>query len=405
MLFIICKLGEPKTLDMQKSILILVDWFAPAYKAGGIITACKNFALQMSQDRKVFIITSDSDINGEKLEGISSGVWTLYSPNCFVKYVPAGEMKTRLVRETVEAIKPECVYLNSMFSLKYTLLPLWLLLTKKIKCPVNIHTHGMMLPGALNTKGLKKKIFLSLFKLLRIQKKVTLQTNMEEEYNHIKKVLNPPNKNIIKNSLSLGKTEYEFDPAEKAPGYLSLAFLGRVHPIKNLDYALEVLRQIPYTVEFKIIGAVEDELYWKRCRNLIDNLPPNIYVKYYGALPQDEAENIVRGSHGLFLPSQTENFCFAIYEALSNGCPVITSDRTPWRNLEANGVGWDISLDQPEKFRDSIEKLTMMGAGEYRSLSRNAWEYAARYRDKAKLPLVAELAPTHKIYRTERKIA
>ncbi|MBL7726846.1 MAG: glycosyltransferase family 4 protein [Dinghuibacter sp.] len=365
---------------MKKTILVLTDWYAPAYKAGGIITACVNFAEKMSQTHKVFILTSDSDMNGEKLEGISTGVWTMQHPNCFVKYLPAEQMSSGEIQQTVKALNPESVHLNSMFSLRYALLPLWLLLMKKIKCPVYLSTHGMMLPGALQQKSFKKKIFLTLFKLARLQHKVILRTNMDEEYEHIKKILRPSAANLEKEVQPLGASDYEYTCNEKAPGFVSLAFLGRVHPVKNLSFALDVLSQVPYDVEFKIIGAIEDAAYWNQCRTQVEQLPQNIRVKHYGALPQKQAEQLLKETHALFLPSQTENFCFAIYESFSNGRPVITSNKTPWRNLEAQGVGWDIALNSRDQFVDAIEKLAMMGEGEYTRLSENAWAFANRYR-------------------------
>lgn len=380
---------------MKRNLLVLTDWYAPAYKAGGIITACINFAEQMSNTHKVFILTSDSDINGEKLEGISTGVWTLFGPNIFVKYMPPSELTPTEIQQAVKALNPECLYLNSMFSPRFSLFPLWLLVRKKINCPVVLNTHGMMLPVALQQKSLKKKIFLALFKMARLQQKVVIQTNMDEEYTHIKKLLKPPTANLVKETQPLSTCNYEYEYTEKQPGYLSLAFLGRVHPVKNLAFALEVLHKLPYNIEFKIIGAIEDEPYWNQCRSLIQQLPENINVRQYGALPQKQAEQLLRETHALFLPSQTENFCYAIYESLSNGRPVVTSNKTPWRNLEEQGVGWDIALNNPEQFVNAIEKLVMMGSGEYARLSENAWAFANRYRKNITIQAQLEKAVPH----------
>ena len=42
------------------------------------------------------------------------------------------------------------------------------------------------------------------------------------------------------------------------------------------------------------------------------------------------------------LPSHSENFGVTVAAALSAGTPVITTDRTLWRGLEARGAGWFI---------------------------------------------------------------
>jgi glycosyltransferase involved in cell wall biosynthesis len=75
--------------------------------------------------------------------------------------------------------------------------------------------------------------------------------------------------------------------------------------------------------------------------------------------------NVVQelAAHDLFfLPTRGENFGHAIYEALASGIPVLISDRTPWRNLESLGVGWDLPLNAPDKFRHVIEKQSKLSA-------------------------------------------
>ena len=74
-------------------------------------------------------------------------------------------------------------------------------------------------------------------------------------------------------------------------------------------------------------------------------------------------------SHHLhFLPTQHENYGHAIVESWAYGCPVLISDNTPWRNLESELVGWDISLDEPKKFEAAIYELLKMD-----TLTYNKW--------------------------------
>ena len=79
-----------------------------------------------------------------------------------------------------------------------------------------------------------------------------------------------------------------------------------------------------------------------------------------------------------FLPSRAESFGHAILEALQAGCPILISDRTPWRNLAASGVGWDLSLDRPELFRDVIERCACASAEERAAQRQAATEWAER---------------------------
>ena len=47
----------------------------------------------------------------------------------------------------------------------------------------------------------------------------------------------------------------------------------------------------------------------------------------------------------MILPTLGENFGHIIVEAWAAGCPVLISDRTPWRQLTSQGLGWDVPLD------------------------------------------------------------
>jgi glycosyltransferase involved in cell wall biosynthesis len=350
---------------MNNHALILVDWFAPAYKAGGIITAVKNFAKQLSKTNKVFIVTSDCDINNEQLKNISVNTWTLYGENCFVKYVPKKDMTPAFITQTVNTLKPDRIYLNGMFSFRFTILPLYLLLRKKITCEVMVYAHGMMMPEALRQKALKKTIFLRLFRMLKLPHKITLQTNMSVEYEQMKKRLNPPEGRLVMEPMALPEIKDHCEVIDKNPGYVSLAFVGRIHPSKNLDYALRVLEKLPYDIEYNIVGTIEDDAYWNECKKIIERLPSNIRVKYRGTVPQEQVTSLLNDVHALFLPSRTENFCFAIYESLITGRPVITSDQTPWRDLVHKEAGWDLPLSEFDSFVDAVEHMAMMGQNEF----------------------------------------
>src|SRR5690606_22656373 len=86
----------------------------------------------------------------------------------------------------------------------------------------------------------------------------------------------------------------------------------------------------------------------------------------------------------LFLfPTLGENFGHVILEALTAGCPVLISDRTPWRNLKQMEVGWDIPLEQPALFERALAECVEMGDAAHRHMSVRAESYArARMEDQ-----------------------
>jgi glycosyltransferase involved in cell wall biosynthesis len=76
-----------------------------------------------------------------------------------------------------------------------------------------------------------------------------------------------------------------------------------------------------------------------------------------------------------FLPTLGENFGHIILEAFCAGCPVLISDQTPWRDLEEKGVGWDLPFDQPELFREVLQRFAGMENAEYIKWSERARAY------------------------------
>src|SRR4029077_18813526 len=60
--------------------------------------------------------------------------------------------------------------------------------------------------------------------------------------------------------------------------------------------------------------------------------------------------------HFFFMPTANENFGHAIVEALLAGCPLITSDQTPWRELARRGVGWDLPLHARDEGRRALPR-------------------------------------------------
>ena len=104
-------------------------------------------------------------------------------------------------------------------------------------------------------------------------------------------------------------------------------------------------------------------------------------------MEKEKIQSMLKEYHFLFMPSQGENYGHAIVESFMAGCPVIISDRTPWKNLQncqlsiinyQLPVGWDIPLVEPERFAEVIQYCARMDQDEYDTLSLHALEYAGQ---------------------------
>jgi len=67
-------------------------------------------------------------------------------------------------------------------------------------------------------------------------------------------------------------------------------------------------------------------------------------VKFAGEALWEQKARLYEGAELFVLPSFSENFGLVIAEALSWGIPVITTQATPWAELDAYGCGWWIEV-------------------------------------------------------------
>jgi glycosyltransferase involved in cell wall biosynthesis len=131
-----------------------------------------------------------------------------------------------------------------------------------------------------------------------------------------------------------------------------------------------------HNVHLTIVAAFENEEYWETCKSAIDKLPSQIAVKVMSDIEHEKLEDIIRDHHLFVLPTQGENFGHSIFESLAAGRPVLISDQTPWRDLENKKSGWDLSLRDPQKFKQKIEMVAEMDNEELTLWCKSAWSYA-----------------------------
>ena len=101
---------------------------------------------------------------------------------------------------------------------------------------------------------------------------------------------------------------------------------------------------------FDVYGTLEDRTYWVLCDGIMKQLPVNIVVNYRGVVRPDDVISTLSQYDAFFLPTLGENFGHVVLEALLAGCPVLLSDRTPWRDMPVRRAGFDLPLDAPNGF-------------------------------------------------------
>jgi glycosyltransferase involved in cell wall biosynthesis len=359
----------------RPSVVIFTKYFDPAYKAGGPIRSVQNLTEHLQDVYDFYVITQDRDYQDtDTFDGITADQWTDRN-GIQVFYASPGNRSIwhwwRLLRHT----PCDVIYTGSMFAPRFSVAPLWLwVMGLTGDCAFVLAPRGEFSGEALALKSLKKRTYLSLLKGTGVHRQIQWHASTTDEANDIRRVMGQDISVHEARNLPSLMPNVAPDPELSDTGeQLAVVFVGRIAPMKNLDYALTVLQHVDVPVRFRIYGVVTDDAYWAGCQEIIASLPSHIEVSYEGVVPHTQIGTILTSHDLFFLPSRGENFGHAIFEALASGCPVLISDRTPWQVVKAKGGGWILPLEDPEAFRSAIETV-----GRGSQSDRKRWRAAAR---------------------------
>jgi glycosyltransferase involved in cell wall biosynthesis len=337
----------------MKKVIVFTGTYLPGFKAGGPIQSLKNMVLALKKDVKFKIVTMDRDWN-EKMpyENIKIGIWNEVLGAEVLYLTPKEFFSKDKIKEILLTEEYDYVYTNGSFS-DYTLKIMMIKLCGKLKGKkIIVAPRGEYSGKALELKATKKQLFLRLANLIGIYKDIIWHATTEEEAIEIKK--NHKYGTIRVASNLKEKLEVE-KVNNKKENTLNLVFISRISPKKNLLKCLTLLKNFDKkNITFDIYGPIEDEDYWKACQIIIRKLK-NVVVNYKGFIKQEEVVKTLGKYDFLFFPTMGENFGHIILESFFAKTPVILSDQTPWKELEKKGIGWDITLEEDNKYLRVID--------------------------------------------------
>jgi len=121
-----------------------------------------------------------------------------------------------------------------------------------------------------------------------------------------------------------------------------LLFLGRVHPKKGCDLAIEALPRRASGQQVTLVLAGPDQVGWtQELRERVARMDISPRVTFAGMLEGPLKRGAFENADAFILPSHQENFGMSVIEALSFGVPVLISDRVNvWREILADHAGY-----------------------------------------------------------------
>jgi len=284
-----------------------------------------------------------------------------------VRYIPPGRAGVALLWRILRQTPHDLLYLNSFFDPVTAFLPmLWRRLGLAPGRPVVVAPRGQFSPGALELKMTRKHLYLGLTRAIGLWSGAWFHATSEIEAADIERELGSvaARRTIVAPNLSARVADSVAAKPPKRPGELKVVFLSRITRKKNLLGAIRMLNGLPGRITFDIYGPIEDQAYRRECEEAAAKLSPSVVLTWRGEVPHEQVAEILSHYHLFFLPTLGENFGHVIAEALGAGCPVLLSDRTPWRGLHPAGAGWDFPLEDAGLFRNVLEEC--VAGGEHR---------------------------------------
>lgn len=358
----------------KQRVLIFIDWFKPGYKAGGPTTSNVNIVDHLSDKFDFYVITSDTDYHAtEPYPDVDSDKW-LDRGNCHIWYFSKNNLSLSTMRKAVKEACCPVWYVNGIYSRYFSLYPL--ILAKQIKPEkLIVSARGMLSPHAISVKPFSKRTYLMGLKFLGLYDNAIFHGTNEVECSHIRaRIFNSSQCVAIENLPR--KLFSSFSPSSKAEKAIRLVSFARISSEKNTLYAIKTLAGCSGKIEYDLFGQINSDEYWKECLLAINSLPANVTVRYKGSINPSMLGEIYKQYDALYLPTTGENFGHAILESFMNSRPVIISDRTPWQNLTAKNIGYDIPLDRQEDFAITIDQLADAPAEKFNEMCLDSYNFA-----------------------------
>lgn len=306
----------------SNSILVISPYFRPAERAGGPVVSLGNLVDGMAGEVSFKIVCSSRDIDGRELDFNSC------PSNADLKILPVASLRDLFTFEFVKIFRSvDRIYLNSVYSITFSLLPVFLaVFFLKVRMLI-IAPRGELSAKAVGTRGILKPLYLRLFRLLTLG--ATWHATSKLEAGDVKKWFGCQQKICtIPNIPTLFDIPHR-NRILSVKESLNLAVVGRVCKFKGQEFLAEVIGSLDRKVNIKFLGPVEDLDSKARCEQILRDRE-HVSVKWSGLYTREQLPYLLGDIDLVCIPSLSENFCHVGYEALSLNKPLLVSPAIPF---------------------------------------------------------------------------
>lgn len=147
---------------------------------------------------------------------------------------------------------------------------------------------------------------------------------------------------------AINSKAYHYNTGSKK---MKLLFVGGLSQRKGLSYLFKAVEGLEAYIELTVVGRLPKIT----CELLNRELRKHTYIN---SIPHEEVLELMRQHDVLVFPSLFEGFGQVITEAMAQGTPVITTERTAGPDIIKHGEnGWLVKAGSAEEIKNVIEEI------------------------------------------------
>ncbi len=256
--------------------------------------------------------------------------------------------------------------------------------------PLVISPRGMLEPWSLARSRMKKVLAWHWYEYRNLRSAQMFHATSESELESIRRLGFRQPVAVIPNGIDVPDTTIDRAPLESRFPELThrrwILFLSRLHPKKGLVDLIEAWSRLANDHEDVqlVIAGPDLDGYQAELIQRARSAGVMRRITFTGMLVDDMKESALSNADVFVLPTHSENFGMVIGEALSRGCPVITTTAAPWKKIQDARCGWWIPPG-PESLRRALtaalatsheERQQMGSRGRQLMRHENSWSKA-----------------------------
>lgn len=367
---------------------VFAPFYPPAFRGGGPVRSISALVQAAPAAFAPVVVTGDRDLGEAEPLPVPANQWvsrtgadvyyaSLSSPMAYARALIA--LRRR---------RPRLLHLNSFMNPLLSIVPVFLWrLGFWGRARLLISPRGEFGGGALSRRAGKKRVYMRVFRLLGLPRRVVWHSTAPHETADIRRAWGDAVTIVERENDTL------LPPVATAPspfeGPLRAVFLGRIVEHKGLHIALQALQAVNAPVSLDVYGSREDAAYLRRCETLVRDLPAHISVTFHGSVEPDDVLGVLAQHELLLMPTAGENFGHVIAEALAASCAVAVTPLTPWTEVlsESGGLVLDRAVAPWSK---GIEQQASSSSEERLQARRQAGRTYEKWRARPRPPHVWE---------------